>query len=1398
MKTRLFTILVLLVGTAFGLDKFGGLTTKPCPGGATGAWHTQTIGSHFVMCDPLGNAMTDKGVYAIDPAYLTNSVAKYGSNAVWATNAVARLKNWGFNILTPYASDYIQPWSTDASYPVDANGLRSIPNKMPTMFIVRPGFYGMNMTTVATGGTISVGIKDLVNAPSPAFTATGAFLPANGVPDWPDARYMTVLDYMLNTDPRVGQLPSLKSAPYSFYAEWLAGIAVEDSDQTWCFGSGEAFETFPPGKQEWHCSWLTASMSPIQQVHPTKSLMYNADTQVYQKTAWKNYLQTKYGTIGALNTAWSTSSFYTTFGSSASTVSAEAFGTTDGVNYKFTHTLANAGSPMPNSIQILDGGSFIGGDCYHPNKADTCNPGGGTNGGVWGPTISGGNVNYGTKVVSVAYATNPVAWNTLERTSNVCTVKFFSYQPPPTLTAGDKIVLTTNTAGCSAPTPVTVTVVANGGLDISYAQAGTNFGPTVNTFPYGTISKVTVPAAGHVLTVNYQVNGWNSGGTGLMDEDGSHSWMGTDVIALSNANANVAADMRTFLYNTAHTYFAAVRTKVKTAFPNTMYVGPDSLTTWGVPTRKEVFQAAAQSDALDMAILGGASTGDVYTQAMIDFTVQNFGKPGVMATFYLANADSPYSSNLPSYSFATQALRGAAFNSQVSNAVAQTSSFGANPWLGYWWWQYTDSTSETDNWGLVTVKDNAYDGHEAVTATVTCSAPINAFSCGGEAGNYGNVITSVMSANAALDSAINGYNTGISTLSPTSFIYSSTPIGQTASKTFTVSTTVNVTILSQAVTGTSFTLDAANSTCFTGLVLTPNSQCTITVLFAPAAVTSYSGSLSVVLSNTTLSSTISGSGSTSIFFSTLLPSLTNPNTATCNSTSLASYCGFAFPGWSDNRSLSVSVLSNPFNAAPLHISKGRGTASDVHNLTTNPAPIFAHTQFWFTNNGSGTVTRDGVSYPYDGSHLKNGETSNNQAYIQAMLQDLYDRGYDGILGNWKGGPNTCGYPNFTTTCTNSTTVPRNSAYIKAITTMATTFPALRMGLVYDASAFNNSENCDTADANQPSCIQRKIDADLDYATTQYFSSLQYLDDSTGKPIVLFFIDESGYLGQCTSGSPCGLVSGTCNSQTSCWSAIYNGINSHMTNAGHPISMVFENSGGFSHTQSAGSFGWTQPPNVSNAGITVATQENWTGGTYLDNWYTAAQTTFPTLLSFAPVYKGFDSENAGWYYPTGRIIAQQCGQVWINSFAKANGKTNVDFFQVSTWDDYEEGTAVEMGIDNCYSAPTLSLVGNTLTITKHPTDATYSSTSTIQSLKLWATQDGTNWGLLATLPTATSSVDLSTYPQLGIGSYQVRVQQVGMPGIADQLSAAVSNSAPNVIGPGKRKGGKVHGALTQRH
>jgi hypothetical protein len=66
------------------------------------------------------------------------------------------------------------------------------------------------------------------------------------------------------------------------------------------------------------------------------------------------------------------------------------------------------------------------------------------------------------------------------------------------------------------------------------------------------------------------------------------------------------------------------------------------------------------------------------------------------------------------------------------------------------------------------------------------------------------------------------------------------------------------------------------------------------------------------------------------------------------------------------------------------------------------------------------------------------------------------------------------------------------------------------------------------------------------------------------------------------------------------------------------------------------------------------------------------------------YKGFDDSDAGW--GKGRRIDQQCGQTWLATFAVAgrfySAHHQLPALIIPTWNDYEEGTEIETGIDNC--------------------------------------------------------------------------------------------------------------------
>src|SRR5206468_10527948 len=89
---------------------------------------------------------------------------------------------------------------------------------------------------------------------------------------------------------------------------------------------------------------------------------------------------------------------------------------------------------------------------------------------------------------------------------------------------------------------------------------------------------------------------------------------------------------------------------------------------------------------------------------------------------------------------------------------------------------------------------------------------------------------------------------------------------------------------------------------------------------------------------------------------------------------------------------------------------------------------------------------------------------------------------------------------------------------------------------------------------------------------------------------------------------------------------------------------------------------------------------------------------PSQLTVGVIYKCFDDNNASW--SGNRVMAQQCGQVLLktaNEISKYFGgtKPQIPYVQIATWNDYEEGTSIEGGIDNCYTVIS-SINGNLLT------------------------------------------------------------------------------------------------------
>lgn len=204
----------------------------------------------------------------------------------------------------------------------------------------------------------------------------------------------------------------------------------------------------------------------------------------------------------------------------------------------------------------------------------------------------------------------------------------------------------------------------------------------------------------------------------------------------------------------------------------------------------------------------------------------------------------------------------------------------------------------------------------------------------------------------------------------------------------------------------------------------------------------------------------------------------------------------------------------------------------------------------------------------------------------------------------------------------------------------------------------------------------------------------------------------------------------------------------------PPRFLFQDQGGFTHPMSDGSYSWVMPTTPDY------------GLEYLSSFYNTGL-SFPRTETVGATYKGFNDALAGW--GSGRAIDQQCGQTWLQTFSKINELYNsgrqLPYLQLVTWNDYEEGTELESGIDSCFSLEA-SISGNTLEWSISGNE------STIDHYVVYSSQDGQNVTALTQTQPGTHSVDLCSLP-MPSGSNSLYVQAVGKPMLANRMPAPVS-------------------------
>ena len=335
----------------------------------------------------------------------------------------------------------------------------------------------------------------------------------------------------------------------------------------------------------------------------------------------------------------------------------------------------------------------------------------------------------------------------------------------------------------------------------------------------------------------------------------------------------------------------------------------------------------------------------------------------------------------------------------------------------------------------------------------------------------------------------------------------------------------------------------------------------------------------------------------------------------------------------------------------------------------------------------------------DPRHIGVGYNSHDPAQIKNQIDDMISRGIDGIVIDWYG---------FRDTFTNETVL----RVVKEVERR----PKFTFAIMVDKGAIKLS-SC-------PGCNpQEALQEQLHYLERTFLSSPAYLRVD-GRPVITNFDVEHHFPG---------------------------------VDWGYAVSdlrlspaLIFEDAEGFSHALSRGSYAWVRP------------STNDLGMGYLSKFYEAGL-AHRQLLTIGAAYKGFDDTMASW--GLNRVMKQDCGQTWLKTFAKANSYFNsvrqLDVMQLVTWNDYEEGTEIESGVDNCL-AVNAEIDESTIRWTISGEE------NTVDHFLLYISRDGKKLMQLDSMDAKTRSVDLCVYP-LARGKYVAYVQAVGKPMIRSHMS-----------------------------
>jgi hypothetical protein len=440
---------------------------------------------------------------------------------------------------------------------------------------------------------------------------------------------------------------------------------------------------------------------------------------------------------------------------------------------------------------------------------------------------------------------------------------------------------------------------------------------------------------------------------------------------------------------------------------------------------------------------------------------------------------------------------------------------------------------------------------------------------------------------------------------------------------------------------------------------------------------------------------IHASSALALNFNVTLASLTNHNTSAYSAYNQANFsANFGTNTWVSQDGTMMPVDPTKVDESLNAITPGHVSKTDVHTLIPSRPDLrwFAHATPWFGN----------------ASHIDIGLTCNTTAYVAAMITDMKNRGFNGVVINWYGqGQSTDGV------------TQKVKSYLAGIP--GNTFHYI---LMLDKGV-------------QGGLSTNNLVTQIQYCQNQYFGDTNYEHEplTGGLPILMFF----------------GVRSAIGASAMSDLKAETGGNMIWVEQGTSYLSESWENQ----------CFEWTQ---AYQTGVNYSDPFNLAGCT--NHYATIRNSGKKAFGAMCGNFNGTLTKSVSW--SMGKYLPSSNGVCVVHRAAAINNviPANMTRMQWTTWSDWEEGTQIESGIENNFALNAQVNSSNVLSWTIASGDE-----RTVDHYEIYAATNGGNAALLCSVKTGVYQTNL-TQSGLSSGNYQLYVDAVAKPCIRDHISPAV--------------------------